>query len=263
MTIPAPITEHTMTRISRDNAFGPRANAYVHSPVHAQGPDLERLEAIARERRPAQVLDLGCGSGHAAFRLALHAGTVTAADVSAGMLQAVQDEAAAMDLENVSTCHADAAALPFDDGTFDLVITRFSAHHWHDFAGGLREARRVLRRDGMAVFIDVIAPESARADTFLQAVELLRDPSHVRNHRLSEWIQALGMAGFAPSALTRRSLRMQFDRWTTRTRTPAVHQQAIRSLQQGAEAELVAAFHLGDDGSFDIEAATLEAAPAS
>ena len=39
--------------------FSPRAGAYVTSPVHAGGADLDRLEALLRDRRPVRVLDLG------------------------------------------------------------------------------------------------------------------------------------------------------------------------------------------------------------
>lgn len=252
-----------MSHPSSQDAFDPRAAAYVTSPVHAQGPDLDRLEAIVRERRPAHVIDLGCGSGHAALRIgAAGAGSVVAVDVSPRMLEAVSEQAAIQGLDNLATHQADAAALPFDNARFDLLVTRFSAHHWHDFAGGLREARRVLRADGLAVFIDVIAAEDAQADTYLQTIETLRDPSHVRDYRLSEWMLALGAAGFAPCALSRRPLHMQFDRWVARTDTPQAHVQAIRSLQQGMEPALARTFDLREDGSFGFEAVTLEAWPA-
>ena len=69
--------------------FGPRAQAYVESAVHAGGADLEALEAIVRDRRPARALDLGAGGGHVSYLMARHAGTVTASDLSRDMLDAV------------------------------------------------------------------------------------------------------------------------------------------------------------------------------
>ena len=42
-----------------DAQFGPRAQAYVQSAVHASGEDLDALEALARRRRPTRALDLG------------------------------------------------------------------------------------------------------------------------------------------------------------------------------------------------------------
>ena len=71
-----------------DRQFGPRAQAYVTSAVHSGGPDLDRLEAIARERPDARVLDLGCGGGHVSYRMAPHVSAVVACDLSADMLAA-------------------------------------------------------------------------------------------------------------------------------------------------------------------------------
>nr|WP_310889101.1 hypothetical protein [Gluconacetobacter dulcium] len=57
---------------------------------------------------------------------------------------------------------------------------------------GLREARRVLAPLGCALFIDVTAPLSALADSWLQTLELLRDVSHVRDCAVAEWMSLLG-----------------------------------------------------------------------
>ncbi|MBV8422567.1 MAG: methyltransferase domain-containing protein, partial [Hyphomicrobiales bacterium] len=78
--------------------FGPRASAYVESAVHAQGPDLDALEAIISAARPARALDLGAGGGHVAYLMARHARNVVAADLSPDMLAAVRTAAGARGL---------------------------------------------------------------------------------------------------------------------------------------------------------------------
>jgi ubiquinone/menaquinone biosynthesis C-methylase UbiE len=50
---------------------------------------------------------------------------------------------------------ADAGALPFADGQFDLVVSTMSLHHWPDPRRGLAEVRRVLRPAGRASIYDV------------------------------------------------------------------------------------------------------------
>ena len=162
--------------------FGPGAADYITSTVHAHGADLQRIAAIAATHAPVHTLDLGCGGGHVAYAMAPHAEQVTACDLSPDMTTAVAAEAARRGLGNIQTSAAPAAALPFADGAFEMLACRFSAHHWQDVPSGLREARRVLRPGGVAVFADVFAPPLAAADTHLQAVELLRDPSHVRDY---------------------------------------------------------------------------------
>ena len=243
-----------------DAQFGPRAQAYVQSTVHAAGADLDALEALARRLQPARALDIGCGGGHVAYRLAPHAAAVVACDLSAEMLAAVRQAAAARGLTNLATERAPAERLPFGDAAFDFVASRFSAHHWRDLPAGLAEARRVAKAGAAAVFIDAVAPGRPLFDTHLQAVELLRDPSHVRDYAVGEWVEAVERAGFEVVALARRRLRMEFASWTERMGTPKIQADAVRALQAQAAEEVRAHFEIEPDGSFQLEVMMLEAA---
>ena len=240
--------------------YAPRAADYVTSAVHAGGADLDQLEDLLRGHRPARLLDLGCGGGHVSYRAAPLAASVTACDPTPSMLAAVQAAARERGLDNIAVQHAVAERLPFADGAFDAVVARFTTHHWQDRDAGLREARRVLVPGGLAVFIDVTAPEPALLDSWLQAIELLRDVSHVRNYRVSEWTAALARAGFAIDSLTPRRLPLSdFGEWTARTRTPADRAAAIRGLQQAAPEAVRRHFAIAGDGGFTLDTATLVA----
>lgn len=242
-----------------DDQFGPRARAYVESLVHAQGADLDALDALARAAAPAHALDLGSGGGHVAYTLARHAGKVTACDLSADMLAAVDATARARGLANIATRQAPAEELPFPDATFDFLGCRYSAHHWRDFEAGIREARRVARVGAGAVFIDACAPGDALLDTHVQAVELLRDTSHVRDYTVAEWAGALGRAGFAVESCRTWQLRMDFRVWIERMRTPEDNVRAIRALQRAASAPVRDHFRIEADGSFMLDIMMAEA----
>ncbi len=237
--------------------YGARADAYVQSQVHASGEDLDEMEGVLSGHPVHSVLDLGCGGGHVSYRAAKYADRVVACDVTPSMLEAVERTAAERGLTNIETRLAPAEALPFDQGGFDAVLCRFTAHHWSDFAAGLREARRVIRPSGVAVFIDTVAPARRVLDTHLQAMELLRDPSHGRNYAVAEWCAALAEAGFAMQRCTIRRLRMEFKSWIKRTRTPAETAEAILRLQRGAPEIVRQYFDISPDGSFDLETATM------
>ena len=241
--------------------FGPRAEAYVASVVHAEGEDLDRLEVIARAHAGGAALDLGCGGGHVAYRLSPHMVSVSAYDLSSEMLAAVGDNARARGLANISTRQGRAEALPFEDAAFDFIASRFSAHHWGDLQAGLSEARRVIRPGGRAVFIDGVGADRPSVDTHLQAIELMRDTSHVRDYSIEEWSGALACARFALQAAIRFRIRLDFASWIERMRTPPHYVQAIRALQAGAAAEVRQALVIEDDGSFKLDVVLFEAAP--
>lgn len=243
--------------------FGNTASAYLTSTVHAQGADLAQLHAIAASlpKRPV-VLDLGCGAGHASFAVAPAAESVTAYDLSPQMLSVVTDSARERGHHNISTQQGNVATLPFIDASFCMVVTRFSAHHWLDVPAALREVRRVLKPNGVLVIIDITAPESPLHDSTLQAVELLRDGSHVRDYRPSEWQHMLRDAGFHSQRISAWKLVMQFDEWTARMRTPADRITAIRSLLRSAPEETRRYFAVQADDSFSIDSTMFAARPA-
>jgi ubiquinone/menaquinone biosynthesis C-methylase UbiE len=244
-----------------ERQFGAHARAYVESAVHAGGADLAALTARAARIAPKRALDLGAGGGHVAYALAGVSGAVAAVDLSADML-AVVAAAERRGLGNVETVQASAESLPFPDACFDFIASRFSAHHWRDARAGLRQARRVLRAGAPAVFIDIVSPADPALDTHLQAIELLRDVSHVRDYNLAEWGAMLSDAGFSVESRESWRLRMDFAAWTSRIGTPAPLAEAIRLLQQKASAETRAYFAVEDDGSFLLDAAMFAAVAA-
>jgi len=239
--------------------FGPRARAYVESAVHSQGADLDAIGALAETLRPELALDLGAGGGHVSYVVARHARRVIATDLSSEMLAAVAETAHEKGLSNIETAEAPAERLPFEDETFDLVASRFSAHHWRDFDAGLGQARRTLKCGGRAVFVDAYAPGQALLDTHLQAIELLRDHSHVRDYTCAQWLDALARSGFGVEACRTWRLRMDFPVWTARMRTPQENVKAIRALQIAASAETKTHFAIEPDGSFLLDVMMIEA----
>ncbi|MFT8541572.1 class I SAM-dependent methyltransferase [Acetobacter sp.] len=238
-----------------------RAQDYVTSTVHSQGSDLDRVESLVAGKELRRVLDIGCGGGHVTYRLAPHVGEVVACDVTGPMLDAVAQEAARQGLSNVTIVQAPAEKLPFEQESFDAVFCRFTTHHWSDALAGLREARRVLAPSGMALFIDVTAPPSGLLDSWLQSMELLRDISHVRDYTVAEWTAMVGQAGFILQSVGTHRLRMDFENWVARTKTPPERVAAIRSLQQAAPDDVTRYFGIEADGSFMIDISSFLAAP--
>ncbi|ATM84863.1 MULTISPECIES: class I SAM-dependent methyltransferase [Yersinia] len=233
-----------------ERQFGDQANAYLTSAVHAQGKDLQRLAMLLQPHGDAHLLDLGCGAGHASFAAAAAVKSVVSYDLSAQMLQVVSQAAADKGLTNIVVQQGLAESLPFDDHSFDIVISRYSAHHWHDVGQALREVKRVLRPGGRVIFMDVVSPGHPVLDIYLQTVEVLRDTSHVRNYSPGEWLALFTDAGLLISEVTSDRLYLEFSSWIARMRTPEHFATAIRELQKSASDSVINHYQIQSDGSF-------------
>lgn len=242
-----------------DQQFGSQASAYLTSTVHAAGRDLERLSARLADFPDARLLDMGCGAGHASFIAAAQVKEVVAYDLSEQMLSVVNDAAKTRGIFNITTQQGYAEVLQFDEGSFDVVISRYSAHHWHDVGKALREVKRVLRPGGVVIFMDVMSPGHPVLDIWLQTVEALRDTSHVRNYSSGEWLSLLNDAGLVSQNLLCDRLNLEFTSWIARMRTPEALADAIRIYQQSASDEVQRYFELQGDGSFTSDIIMVEA----
>jgi SAM-dependent methyltransferase len=203
----------------------------------------------ARPRPTDRALDLGTGAGHAALALAPHVAHLDAIDPTREMLAVAARLAGERGVANVTWVEAFAAALPYPANSFDLAISRFSIHHWPDPAGALREAARVLRPGGRLVLVDLVAPEEAGLDTFLNAVEILRDPTHGRTLRASDWRAALAAGGFAGDIAREWRFRHDTEDWLSRTAPPPWRAEAVRRMLREAPPAAREAFEIAPDGS--------------
>jgi ubiquinone/menaquinone biosynthesis C-methylase UbiE len=239
--------------------FGARAASYLNSAVHAKGADLDRLTDFVRKSKPACVLDLGCGAGHASFAAAAgEAGRVIAYDPSEDMLAVVAAEGARRGFTNLETRAGAAEVLPFESGTFDLIVTRYSAHHWASVPKALAECARIASPGARLIVIDLIAPETPLFDTSLQVVEFLRDASHVRDYRASEWRAMQEAAGFRSPTVTSWKLTMDFNSWIERIGTPPERVAALRAVFAALPSEVKQYFQVAPDLSFVTDSAWFE-----
>jgi len=241
--------------------FGLQAANYVASALHATGDDLKALATMVADKTSARVLDLGCGGGHVSYNVAPHVAEVIAYDLSNDMLTAVAKEAKQRGLTNIGTVQGVAEKLPFPDQDFDFVFCRLTAHHWSDVSAGLKEARRVVKAGGRAVFIDVVSPGRPLLDTFLQTFEILRDPSHVRDYSVGEWTNMAQQAGFSVVRMGMNRMAIDFASWIARMKTPEANAHMIRTLQQQMADEVRAYYEIKEDGSFAFDVMALELEP--
>lgn len=198
--------------------FGASAAAYVSSPLHAAGEDLDRLLAWGAARRAERVLDVATGGGHTALAFSRFTASVIAVDLTLPMLRAAREFTAPQSAGSIRFLGADAEALPFRAGTFGTVTCRIAAHHFPALLPVLREVARVLRAGGSFLVQDILGHDDAEAAAFITEVERRRDPSHVRAFRQLEWTAFLRAAGLTVMDEAVMSRRRGWDDWTGRMR---------------------------------------------
>lgn len=134
---------YVQTQYETEDRLAARASIWLEEGNH---PVRVALEAIRRER-PRRVLDVGCGQGAFAERVAAETGAaVVAADSSPRMVEL----AAARGLEALV---ADVRALPFADGEFDCVVAAWMLYHVPELDRAIAELARVTRPGGLLVAV--------------------------------------------------------------------------------------------------------------
>ena len=169
-----------------------------------------------------RALEIGAGTGYFSLNLLQDGviGAATCTDISPGMLETLEGNARELGLE-VETAACDAAELPFDDESFDLVLGHAVLHHLPDLDRAFAEFHRVLAPGGTLFFAgepsrhgDRIAAVPKRAavrlaPTWRRALKLRAAPTDdTEDHELEGMVD---VHAFVPADLERHAAAAGFD----------------------------------------------------
>jgi SAM-dependent methyltransferase len=225
--------------------FGRTAAAYVESATHARGQDLDRIVAVANEHGGERIVDVGTGVGHTLRRLAPNFRRAVGVDATREMLEAGRGVLAAAGVTNAMLVQANATALPIASRSADVVTSRLAAHHFADAAGAFQEIARILRPGGLLVLVDNFSPDDPGLDRFINEVETLRDPSHIRNHTIAGWCELLERAGLRTTVDSDTAVtKLTTENWLERSQTPPGRAEEVRRRLRTAAPAAVKAFQI-------------------
>lgn len=202
-----------------------------------------------------KALDVGCGGGHMAVALATWVKELVALDVTPQMLTQTRILGHEKGLSNMRMCLADAQNLPFHSETFDVVSCRIVLHHVSDASKAVAEMGRVLKRNGKLFTQDVLGLDDPVAREYMDIIERLRDPSHVKDYNLDEWNRFFRAAGlrFLHSEIVPGIY--QLKEWTSRSGTSMDKVEEIVARLSNMSEEVgkhLRVFHLDGDWSIHM-----------
>jgi ubiquinone/menaquinone biosynthesis C-methylase UbiE len=182
------VNEHNRQVVDQ---FGRQAVYFARLPGHEDATQL--LLRMAGVTAADAVLDVACGAGAVACAAARTARHVTGIDLTPAMIERAASLQAESGLTNLAWHVGDVARLPFPADQFDVVVTRYSLHHFLRPAEVVAEMARVCKPSGRVAVADLVLPPDKAAA--YDAMERLRDPSHVRVLAEAELMQLLTAAG--------------------------------------------------------------------
>jgi SAM-dependent methyltransferase len=185
-----------------------RAQAYRESATHREGPDLELVVEWCEPGNGVKALDVATGGGHVARRLREEGCEVVSLDPSPGMRADVL---------------ASAEHIPFEDGSFDVVVSRIAPHHFEDIRAAVAEMERVSNR--LVVIEDTLFSSERHEEA-----EKLRDPTHVRNYTEDEWRGFLADAGLEVEQVECFEKEHPLEEWLARTGCRGEEAARVREL---------------------------------
>jgi ubiquinone/menaquinone biosynthesis C-methylase UbiE len=175
-----------------------------------------------------EVLDVAAGTGHLSRAISPHVSRVVALDITPEMVAQGQCEAEKQGLTNVVFELGEAEHLTYANEAFDLVVTRFSLHHFADARGPVQEMVRVCRRGGRVAVIDLVSPDDPAVAATYNDLERLRDPSHVRALTAGELQRVMRDTGLDVVRIHPRDVEVHLDPWLDLTHAAPVARETIR-----------------------------------
>jgi SAM-dependent methyltransferase len=218
-------TQHEVVR----REFGQQAARFGEPGLTLSNPDYLAWMVEQLDLQPHwEVLDVAAGTGHLSRAIAPHVQRVVAVDLTPEMLSQGRREAEQAGVTNLVFEQGVAEHLPYPEAAFDLVVSRFSLHHFADARGPLQEMVRVCRPGGRVAIIDLVSPDDPTTAVTYNQLERWRDPSHTRALTADELQGMMHHVGLDVVRMVPRDVEVYPERWMDLTQVSPPVRQTIR-----------------------------------
>lgn len=236
-------------------AFTQQAAAFESSRMSFSKKEyLAYAAAKIAPQKTDHVLEAAAGTCACGRALAPQVESVVCLDMTPAMLSRGKAKAEEKALSNMTFVVGDAAEMPFLDGSFDIVLSRLAFHHFPDIETPFSEMVRVLKPGGKLVLIDMEAADAPLRRTE-DAIEQMRDPSHVRNLSQKEILALYKKHGLAVTCCESTPIPVDLQSWIDLTAVSNETRKTITTLMEqelrGGEKTGFRPYLRGDALTFD------------
>lgn len=179
----------------------------------------------------SKVLEVAAGTCVCGRAVAPLVRSVICLDATPAMLAVGAAEAKKSGLSNIQFLEGVAEELPFKNQQFDVVLSRLAFHHFLEMERPFAEMSRVLKTGGELAIIDLEAAEESLRETE-DAIETMRDASHVQNHSRAEFLALYEKYGYRVQKQEITLIPVALKAWLALTNTPEQVSERVRALLQ-------------------------------
>ena len=177
--------KHTIEQFSKTSIN------YSVDSLFSTGKDLDMIIKFAKPKKNMKMLDVATGAGHVAIKFSKYVNKVIAVDITPKMIRESEKNINTLDIANIEIKIMGAEKLLFKKEHFDLITCRYAPHHFNNVNKFLSEVYRVLKYNGMFVLIDIISSRDYIFDKFINNINKIRDPTHMRSYTKEEWLSMI------------------------------------------------------------------------
>lgn len=157
-----------------------------------------------------------CACGRSVAPFVKH---VVCLDATPAMLAVGKTEAEKSGIANMRFVSGFVEQIPFDDQSFDIVLSRLAFHHFTEPEKPFAEMSRVLKKGGQFVIINMEAAEEPLRSVE-DEIETMRDPSHIKNRSRSEFAALYLKYGYTVTKQETVRIPVSLSAWMDLTDTP-------------------------------------------